>query len=70
MTRGIAAALHGDVGHALWLNPGSVLLLAGAAVVLAAWRWQRTRIPIWAPFALVATMWAFELFKYATNRPV
>ena len=71
MTRGVTEAVHGDLAGAAALNPGSVLLVV-AAVLLPrhAGDGARASIPTWLPIALVAALWAFELFKYATGQPL
>ncbi len=70
MTRGVTDAVHGDVTAAAALNPGSVLLVVAAVVLLVAWRRRTATFPAWLPYALVATLWAYQLFKYATGRPL
>jgi len=68
MTRGTLALLHGDVLGALALNPG--VILAVIVVVLLLWRRPRLSMPMWLPWVVVATLWSFQLFKYATGRPL
>jgi len=70
MTRGVTALVHGQLSAAFSYNPGAFLVVAMALVLLVAWRWQRVRIPMWAVFVFFATLWAFQLFKYATGRPL
>jgi hypothetical protein len=70
MTRGVIALLHGDVSAALSFNPGAFLIVAMALGLLVAWRWQRVRIPMWAVFLFFAVLWAYQLFKYSTGRPL
>jgi uncharacterized protein DUF2752 len=70
MTRGVTAFVHGDLGASLMFNPGAVLLVALAVVLLVAWRWRRVTIPMWVLVVFFATLWAFQLFKYATGRPL
>ncbi len=67
MTRGVTAVVHGDVAHAALLNPGSVLLVVAAVALLLSWRVGRVTMPGWVPVAVVAALWAFELFKYAVG---
>jgi Protein of unknown function (DUF2752) len=69
MTRGVTDAVHGNVTAAAWLNPGSLFLVFAAIVLLVAWRRRTVSFPAWLPYALVAALWAFQLFKYATGRP-
>jgi hypothetical protein len=70
MTRGVTALLHGHVSAAFTYNPGAFLIFAMAIVLLIAWRWQRVRIPMWAVFLFFAVLWAYQLFKYSTGRPL
>jgi hypothetical protein len=70
MTRGVTALVHGHVSAAFAYNPGAFLVVAMAIVLLIAWRWQRVRIPTWAVFVFFAALWAFQLFKYSTGRPL
>ncbi len=73
MTRGAVALVHGDVVASLALNPGVVLVALvviaalGAVVVVGG---PRVAVPTWLPFAVVMALWSFQLFKYATNRPL
>jgi hypothetical protein len=70
MSRGVGDAVRGDVASAALLNPGSVFLVVAAVVLLVAWRRRTVTSPAWLPYALVAALWAFQLFKYATGRPL
>ncbi len=70
MTRGVTAIVHANFSAAFGYNPGAFLVVAMALVLLVAWRWQRVRIPMWAVFVFFAALWAFQLFKYATGRPL
>jgi hypothetical protein len=70
MTRGVTALVHGQVSSAFSYNPGAFLVVATAVVLLIAWRWQRVRIPVWAVFLFFALLWAYQLFKYSTGRPL
>jgi hypothetical protein len=70
MTRGITDAVRGHVASAVSLNPGSVLLVLAAIALVVAWRRRTVTFPAWLPYALVAALWAFQLFKYATGRPL
>jgi hypothetical protein len=69
-TRGVIAAIHGDLGAALALNPASVLALVLVVLLLVAWKVERVRIPVWTIVAVVAALWAYQLFKLATGRPL
>jgi hypothetical protein len=70
MTRGVTAAVHGEFGRALQLNPGSILAVGGTLLLLIAWRTKRLNIPVWMIVLLLALMWSWQLFKYATGRPL
>ncbi len=70
MTRGVTAIVHADFSAAFGFNPGAFLVVAMAIVLLVAWRWQRVKIPMWAVFLFFAVLWAYQLFKYSTGRPL
>ncbi|MET0920988.1 MAG: DUF2752 domain-containing protein [Acidimicrobiia bacterium] len=70
MTRGVGAVVRGDLAHAIALNPGSLLLVAVVIGVFFARRRPTVRMPAWVPITVLAAMWAFQLFKYATGRPL
>jgi hypothetical protein len=70
MTRGVGRLLDGDLGGALSLNPGSVLLVVGAIALLLFVRRATIRVPAWAPLLVLAAMWSFQLTKFATGRPL
>ena len=68
MTRGTLALVHGDLLGSVVLNPG--VILAVFVVVFLLWRRPRLSIPMWLPWVVVAILWSFQLFKYATGRPL
>jgi len=70
MTRGVTAAVHGQIGHALFLNPGSIAAVIVAIVVLLAWRTERVTVRVWMIVAVLGLLWSWQLFKYATGRPL
>ena len=70
MTRGVTAAVHAQFGKALFLNPGSIVVVAAAIFLLVAWRSKRITIPVWLIVVVLALMWSWQLFKYATGRPL
>jgi uncharacterized protein DUF2752 len=70
MTRGVTAFVHGDVGRAALLNPGSVLIVVAAVALLVLWRVPRVTIPSYTIPLVVAALWAFELVKYGTGLPL
>ncbi|MET0628520.1 MAG: DUF2752 domain-containing protein [Acidimicrobiia bacterium] len=70
MTRGVGRLVDGDLGGALSLNPGSVLLVLGAVALLLFVRRATIRVPAWAPLLVLAAMWSFQLTKFATGRPL
>src|SRR5215510_3986125 len=69
-TRGVIAAVHGHVGHAVALNPASIVVLVLAVALIAGWRIERVRIPVWVIVAVFGVLWSYQLFKYATGRPL
>jgi uncharacterized protein DUF2752 len=70
MTRGVTALVHGDLGHAVVLNPGSLLVVALAVLLIVQWRMKRVVVPVWTIVTLLALLWAWQLVKYATGRPL
>lgn len=52
------------------LNPASLLLVAVVVGVVIMRRRRTIRIPAWVPLLVLAAMWTFQLFKYATGRPL
>jgi uncharacterized protein DUF2752 len=70
MTRGVTALVHGDFARALLMNPASYVAVALALLLLVQWRTRRVVIPVWVIVTALAGMWAWQLFKYATGRPL
>jgi hypothetical protein len=69
-TRGIVALVHGDIGGALLLNPGAVVLVVAAVLLVIGVVRRRVSFARWLPFVVVGALWSFQLFKYATGRPL
>lgn len=72
-TRGVIAAVHGEVGRALTLNPASLLAIVLAVALIVTWRvprFRRVRVPVWVAAGVLAALWSYQLFKYATGRPL
>jgi hypothetical protein len=69
-TRSVGAAVQGDLGASLALNPVGLVIIAATVLLLVAWRWRRVAIPARAVVAFFALLWAYQLFKYATGRPL
>ena len=69
-TRGVIAAVHGDLGRAVTLNPASLLVLVLAVMLVIGWRVERVRIPVWIIVAVFAALWTYQMFKYTTGRPL
>jgi hypothetical protein len=70
MTRGVVALAHGDLFSSLTFNPGAVVVVALVIAVLVAWRVQRVFLPTWTIFSFFVLLWAYQLFKYTTDRPL
>jgi hypothetical protein len=70
MTRGVIEAVHGHVVDSFLYNPGALLLVALAVALLVAWRVERVSVPAWTPFVFFGALWAFQLWKYGTGRPL
>lgn len=69
-TRSVGAAIQGDLGASLALNPVGILVVVTAIVLVVAWRRRRVVIPTWAVVTFFALLWAYQLFKYTTGRPL
>lgn len=70
MTRSVTAAVHGHLAHSLALNPGGIVAVVVAVALLVAWRARRLTLPTWVLPATLALLWAYQLFKYTTGRPL
>jgi hypothetical protein len=70
MTRGVTAVVHGQLGHALFLNPGSIAAVIVAIVLLFSWRARSVTVRVWMVVAVLALLWSWNLFKYFTGRPL
>jgi len=64
MTTSVESTLHGQLAAALHANPAGVAAVA-LAVALLVRPPQRLRIPVSALCATIATMWIFELWRFA-----
>jgi hypothetical protein len=70
MTRGVTSIVHGDVTHALHLNPGSLLVVAAALFLLIQWRMRRIVVPVWAIVTGLAALWAWQLVQHFTGHVI
>jgi len=70
MTRGVTSLVHGDFAHALLMNPASYLAVALAVLLLFQWRARKVVVPVWLIVTVMGLMWTWQIFKYATGRPV
>lgn len=70
MTRGVTSLVHGDFAHALLMNPASYLAVALAVLLIVQWRTKKLVIPVWVIALTLGVMWTWQIFKYATGRPV
>ncbi len=74
MTRSVTAAVHGHLAHSLVLNPGGIVAVMLAVALLAGWllgwRVRRLTYATWLVPVVLGAMWAYQLFKYATGRPL
>lgn len=70
MTRAVTFAVHGDLGASLAMTPGGVAAVAVAVVLLVAWRVRRVPLPAWSVPPVLGALWAFQLAKLATGRPL
>ncbi len=70
MTRAVTYAVHGDLGASVAMTPGGIVAVVLALGLLAAWRVRRVSVPAWVIPAVLGVLWAFQLAKYATGRPL
>ncbi len=62
MTRAVVAAVHGHVGQSLSFNPGGIVILLLAAVLLVRPAiLARVRPPLWALWATLGALWLWNL---------
>jgi Protein of unknown function (DUF2752) len=66
MTRSVVAALHGDVVTSLRFNPGGIVILALAVVVLARPSWltafrARYHPSVWLLVPVFAALWVYNV---------
>jgi uncharacterized protein DUF2752 len=70
MTRSVTAVVHGHLASSLALNPAGILAVLLAVFLLFAWRVRRITYATWLVPVVLGSMWAYQLFKYATGRPL
>lgn len=74
MTRSVTSAVHFDLAASLRFSPGGVLVVLFAlgllATWLAGWRPHRISLPAWLLPAILGALWSYQLYKYATGRPL
>ena len=70
MTRSVTAAVHGDLVHSLVLNPAGIVFVVLAVALLLGWRLRRITYATWLAPLVLGAMWAYQLYKYATGRPL
>jgi hypothetical protein len=70
MTRSVTAAVHGDLARSVFLNPAGIVVVVLAVALLLGWRVRRITYATWLVPVLLGTMWAYQLFKYASGRPL
>lgn len=70
MTRSVTAVVHGDVARSLVLNPFGIVAVAIAIALLLGWRVRRITYATWLVPVVLGAMWSYQLFKYATGRPL
>ena len=70
MTRGVTALVHGHLEQALTYNPGALFAVAIAVALLLLWRTKRMVVPVWVIAAVLGVLWAWQLFKLSTGRPL
>ena len=62
MTRAVVAAVHGDFAASLRYNPGGLVVVVAAIVLLLGGaRLGRMRAPVWAVAAASGALWAYNV---------
>jgi hypothetical protein len=61
MTRGVVAAVHGDILGSLRYNPAAILVVALVAFVIVRARLPMTRAPAWVVLGLGAALWIYNV---------
>lgn len=64
MTRSVTAAVHLRLGEAVAFNPAGVAAVVLAVVLLVAWRAGSVTVPVWAPPAAIALLWAWQVWRF------
>lgn len=70
MTRSVTATVHGNLDRALLMNPAGIVLVVLSVALIVGWRWRRVTIPTWTIPVVLAVMWSYQIYKYATGRPL
>jgi hypothetical protein len=65
MTTSVTATVHGHLNAALAANPGGILVVLVAIVLLTRPRWKTVSVPTWSLPAVFLALWVFELFRYS-----
>jgi hypothetical protein len=62
MTRACVAAVHGHLGESLRFNPGAIVLLVAAAVMIIRPSWAaRVRLPTWSLWIGLGVLWIWNI---------
>jgi Protein of unknown function (DUF2752) len=61
MTRAVVALVHGRVLESLRFNPGGIAVVLLALALLAGFRFERLRIPLWLLIVPAALLWAWNV---------
>ncbi len=64
--RGVDALVHGDLGRALVLNPGVLLLAAATLFLMVQWRMPRVTVPVRTIAGVLAVLWIWQLAGFST----
>jgi hypothetical protein len=70
MTRGVTAVVHGDFAYALLMNPAAYLAVAVALLLIVQWRVKQFVIPLWIITGVLGVMWIWQIYKFATGKPL
>jgi hypothetical protein len=61
MTRAVVALAHGHVLESLRFNPAGIVVAFIAVALLAGFRFERVRVPLWALIVPAAALWVWNV---------
>ncbi len=61
MTRSVVAGMHGHVVQSLRFNPGGLLVIVLAVVMLLGFRLERLRVSMWVWLGALGALWVWNI---------